>query len=191
MNGISLNTLAHPRPDRAHLHPLLRQGGRQVLAAPAPGKAANQRTSSDLLGFARPFIPSSPDCPNTRLRVERIDGGTSRAICQKLRTTQAFPNLSDQAPGSDVMQDSDFPWGITVRIFAVQKILPSPLVRRAAKQSDFFSPQNTYLVSPTNKNVSTQHTRHRSLRVGYFHRGKIAFHGAPRSVWFQEQNRDV
>jgi hypothetical protein len=33
----------------------------------------------------------------------------------------------------------------------VQKILPSPLVRRAVKQSVFFSPQNSYLVSPTNK----------------------------------------
>ena len=32
-----------------------------------------------------------------------------------------------------------------------KKILPSPLVRRAAKQSVFFSPQNSYLVSPTNK----------------------------------------
>jgi hypothetical protein len=44
------------------------------------------------------------------------------------------------------MQDSDFPWEITVRFFAAQKILPSPLVRRAAKQSVFFSPQNTNLV---------------------------------------------
>jgi len=49
------------------------------------------------------------------------------------------------------MQDSDFPWEITVRFFAAQKMLPSPLVRRAAKQSVFFSPQNSYLVSPTNK----------------------------------------
>jgi hypothetical protein len=56
-----------------------------------------------------------------------------------------------QSPGSNVMQDSDFPWEITVRFFAAQKILPSPLVRRAAKQSVFFSPQNSYLVSPTNK----------------------------------------
>ena len=56
-----------------------------------------------------------------------------------------------QSPGSNVIQDSDFPWEITVRFFAAQKILPSPLVRRAAKQSVFFSPQNSYLVSPTNK----------------------------------------
>ena len=191
MNQVTRHTMAHLRLDRAHLNPSFRQGGRRVLAAPAFGKAANQRTSSDPLGFARPFFPPSLRRPNTRLRTERIGGWTSRATCNAARKTQAFPDLADQAPGSDVIQDSDFPWGITVRIFAVQKILPSPLVRRAAKQSDFFSPQNTYLVSPTNKNVSTQHTRHRSLRVGYFHRGKIAFHGAPRSVWFQEQNRDV
>ena len=51
-----------------------------------------------------------------------------------------------QSPGSNVIQDSDFPWETTVRFFAAQKILPSPLVRRAAKQSVFFSPQNTNLV---------------------------------------------
>ena len=67
-----------------------------------------------------------------------------------LATGQREPS-GHQSPGSDVIQDSDFPWEITVRIFAVQKILPSPLVRRAAKQSVFFSPQNSYLVSPTNK----------------------------------------
>jgi hypothetical protein len=58
----------------------------------------------------------------------------------------ANPSAADQARISDVKQDSDFPWEITVRIFAVQNILPSPLVRRAAKQSVFFSPQNTNLV---------------------------------------------
>jgi hypothetical protein len=150
MNEVTWHTMAHLRLDRAHLHPSLRQGGRRVLAAPAFGKAANQRTSSDPLGFARPFIPSSLRRPNTRLRTEPIGAWTSRATCQAPRTTQAFPDLSDQAPGSDVLQDSDFPWEMTVRIFAVQKILPSPL-RRAAKQSVFFSPQNSYLVSPTNK----------------------------------------
>lgn len=51
-----------------------------------------------------------------------------------------------QSSGSNVIQDSDFPWETTVRFFAAQKILPSPLVRRAAKQSVFFSPQNTKLV---------------------------------------------
>ena len=67
-----------------------------------------------------------------------------------LATGQREPS-GHQSPGLDVIQDSDFPWEITVRIFTVQKILPSPLVRRAAKQSVFFSPQNSYLVSPTNK----------------------------------------
>ena len=38
---------AHPRLDRAHLHPSLRPGGRRVLASPAFGTAANQRTFKD------------------------------------------------------------------------------------------------------------------------------------------------
>jgi hypothetical protein len=122
MNQVTRHTMAHLRLDRAHSHPSFRQGGRRILAAPALGKAAKERTSSDLLGFARPFIPSSPDWPNTRLRVERIGGWTYRAICQKPRTTQAFPDLSDQAPGSDVIQDSDFPWEIAERFFDPQKI---------------------------------------------------------------------
>ena len=45
--NIPQHTLAHPRLHRAHLHPSLRQGGRRVLAAPAFGKAANQRTFKD------------------------------------------------------------------------------------------------------------------------------------------------
>jgi hypothetical protein len=39
--------IRRPRLDRAHLHPSLRQGGRRVLAAPAFGTAANQRTFKD------------------------------------------------------------------------------------------------------------------------------------------------
>ena len=41
------HSLAHPRLDGAHLHSSLRQGGRRVLAAPAFGNAANQRTFKD------------------------------------------------------------------------------------------------------------------------------------------------
>jgi hypothetical protein len=68
------HTLAHQRPDRAHLHP----SRRRVLAALVFGAAANQRKLTDSLGFARPFIPSSPR-PDTRLRAERI-GGFIRAF---------------------------------------------------------------------------------------------------------------
>ena len=74
MKGISLNTLAHPRLDRARLHP----SRRRVLAAPGFGTAANQRNFPDPLGFARPFAPSSPR-PDTRLRAVRI-GGFIRAF---------------------------------------------------------------------------------------------------------------
>ena len=63
MKAISLNTLAHPRPDRARLRP----SRRRVLAAPVFGTAANQHNFSDPPGFARPFAPSSPR-PDTRLR---------------------------------------------------------------------------------------------------------------------------
>ena len=90
MNEVTRHTMAHLRLDRAHLRPSLRQGGRRVLAAPAFGKAAKERTSSDLLGFARPFIPSSPWPPDTRLRVERIGGWTSRATCQHLERPKLF-----------------------------------------------------------------------------------------------------
>jgi hypothetical protein len=69
MKGISLNTLAHPRFYCARLQP----SRRRVLAAPGIGTAANQRTFPDPLGFARPFLPSSPR-PGTPLRAARIGG---------------------------------------------------------------------------------------------------------------------
>jgi hypothetical protein len=46
---------AHPRLDRAQLHPSLRQGGLRVLAAPAFGTAANQRTFKDDQRPGRPI----------------------------------------------------------------------------------------------------------------------------------------
>lgn len=67
----SLNTLAHPRLDRARLNP----SRRRVLAAPGFGTDANQRNFPDPLGFARPFAPSTPR-PDTRLRAQRIGGFT-------------------------------------------------------------------------------------------------------------------
>jgi hypothetical protein len=42
--NIPQHTFAHPRLHRAHLRPLLRQGGRRIFAAPAFATAANQRT---------------------------------------------------------------------------------------------------------------------------------------------------
>jgi hypothetical protein len=137
MNKLTPQSLAHLLLDRGHLYPSLKQGGRRVLAAPAFGKAANQRTSSDLLGFARPFIPSSPRRPDTRLPAERIGGWTSRATCHAPRKTQAFHDLSDQAPGSDVIQDSDFPWEIAERFFDPQKI--SALRASGALRVNLFS----------------------------------------------------
>jgi hypothetical protein len=137
MNKVTRHTMAHLRLDRAHLHPSLRQSGRRVLAAPAFGTAAKEHTSSDLLGFARPFIPSSPRRPDTRLQSERIDGWTSRGTCQAPRTTHAFSDLSDQARISEVKQDSDFPWEIAERSFDPQKI--SALRASGALRVNLFS----------------------------------------------------
>jgi hypothetical protein len=103
MNEVTRQTMAHLRLDRAHLHSFVRQGGRRVLAAPAFGKAAKERTFSDLLGFARPFIPS-PYRPDTRLRSERIGCWTFRATRQIPQTTKAFPDLTDQARIPEVIQ---------------------------------------------------------------------------------------
>jgi hypothetical protein len=101
-SGVSLHALAHPRLDRARLHP----SRRRVLAAPVRTNA-NQLTFPDRLGFARPFAPSSPR-PIARLRTGRIGGWTFGTVRQTHRTTRTFPDLTDQARISDVIQDSDF-----------------------------------------------------------------------------------
>jgi hypothetical protein len=54
--------------------------------------------------------------------------------------SEAFPDFSDKAPGSDVIQDSDFPWEIAERFFDHKKNLHSPRVRRATSQSIFLLP---------------------------------------------------
>jgi hypothetical protein len=54
-----------------------------------------------------------------------------------LATGQREPS-GHQSPGSDVIQDSDFPWEIAERFFDPQKNLRSPRVRRATSQSIFF-----------------------------------------------------
>jgi hypothetical protein len=117
MNKVTLHILAHLRLERAHFHPSLRQGGGRVLAAPAFGRAAEERTFPDPFGFARPFIPSSPSRPDTRLRAERIGGSIFRDGGRTLQTTRSFSHLSDQARISEVIQESDFPWEITIGLF--------------------------------------------------------------------------
>ena len=123
MNQDTRHTMAHPRLDHAQLYPSLTQGGRRVLATTAFGKAAKERTSSDLLGFARPFVPSSPRRPDTRLRSERIGASTSPATGWTSQTTHFLPDLVNQVPFLCVKQESDFPWEITIGLFDAQKIL--------------------------------------------------------------------
>jgi hypothetical protein len=52
---IPQHTFTHPRLHRAHLHPPLRQDGRRVLAAPALGDDANQRTFKNDPRLSRPI----------------------------------------------------------------------------------------------------------------------------------------
>ena len=103
MKGIFLNTLAHPRLDCARLHP----SRRRVLAVSGDGTDANQLTFPDRLGFSRPFAPSSPR-PIARLQAGRIDAWSFGTVRQTHRRTRTFPDLTDQARFSDVIQDSDF-----------------------------------------------------------------------------------
>jgi len=56
-----------------------------------------------------------------------------------LITGQREPS-GHQSPGSDVIQDSDFPWEIAERFFDPQKNLRSPRVRRATSQFIFILP---------------------------------------------------
>jgi hypothetical protein len=85
------HTLAHPRLDRGRLHP----SRRRVLAAPGFGAAANQRKLADPLGFARPFLPSSPR-PDTRLRAGGIGDFTVRRPAFSPAPWQNFaPNAPD------------------------------------------------------------------------------------------------
>ena len=89
--------MAHPRFDRAYLHPSFGGGRRRVLAAPAFKKAAKERISPDPLGFARPFIPSSLRRPDARLQPERFGDWISRATGWTLKTTHICSDLPDQA----------------------------------------------------------------------------------------------
>ena len=144
MKGIFLNTLAHPRLDCARLHP----SRRRVLAAPGDGTDANQLTFPDRLGFARPFAPSSPR-PIARLRAGRIGGWSFGTVRQTHRTTRTFPDLTDQARISDVIQDSDFRTEIASR----KKLsFPQSSVRQAhdgrlRNLSPFSRPSAKYLTS--------------------------------------------
>jgi hypothetical protein len=76
---------------------------------------------------------------------ERIGGWTSRASGWAFQTTHALPDLADQAPGSDVMQDSDFPWEIAERFFDSQK---STLSARQARYESIDFPFNDDQLQP-------------------------------------------
>jgi hypothetical protein len=123
---------------------LSRRQGLRKLRPTRLSLRSNQLTGEGDLRPGRPFSrafclalrPSETPAflpPDTRHGSLQI-GSLASAI-----SGQGEPS-GHQSPVSDVIQDSDFPWEITVRFFAAQKILPSPLVRRTVKQSVFFSP---------------------------------------------------
>jgi hypothetical protein len=114
---------------------------------------ANQLTGEGDLCLCRPFsgafcIAFRPSKIPAFLRLDTRHGSLQIGSLAPI-SGQGEP-FGHQSPGSNVIQDSDFPWETTVRFFAAQKILPSPLVRRAAKQS-VFSHLKIPTWSPTNK----------------------------------------
>ena len=187
MKGIFLSTLAHPRLDCARLHP----SRRRVLAAPGDGTDANQLTFPDRLGFARPFAPSSPR-PIARLRAGRIGGWTFGTVRQTYRTTRTFPDLTDQARISDVIQDSDFRTEIASRKKTSFSAVPL-CVRRTpgdfATSPPFSRPSAKYLTHKDHgipeKNSSS------AIPRGLLTRGEVALCRAPRSLRFQNEVGDV
>ncbi|MGB9278432.1 MAG: zincin-like metallopeptidase domain-containing protein [Terrimicrobiaceae bacterium] len=142
MKKVTLHSLAHLRLDGAHWHPSFRRHGRRVLAAPAFGKAAKERTFPDPRAFARPFIPSSPCRPDTWLRAERIGYSTFRVTGRTPQMTHIYSNLIDQARISEVIQDSDFRTEIASRKEPCFSAVP-PCVRRTT--GDFAPPHRFHL----------------------------------------------
>jgi hypothetical protein len=192
MNQVTRHTMAHVRLDRAHLHPPLMQGGRRVLAAPSFEKAAKEGISPDPLGFVRPFIPSSLDRPDTRLRAERIGGSTSRATGWTAQTTHACSDLFDQARISEVIQDSDFRTEIGSR-----KSTTFPLSLRAsgANWRDFATSHRfqcrRQILNRINYHVTPQESSSCAVPRGVLTRGEVAFRCTARSVRFQNEGGDL
>jgi hypothetical protein len=92
------------------------------LAPPVLADAANQRSFTDPLGFSRPFVPSSPRRPDTRLRAERIGVSTFATGRREASMSPSDLDLINHVPLPPVTPDSDFPWEITIRFFDAQKI---------------------------------------------------------------------
>jgi hypothetical protein len=147
LSAEDLRTCAFPsliRPMRSW-----RQGLRKLRPARLLLRA-NQLTCEGDFRLGRPFsgafcLAFRPSEIPAFLRPDTLHGSLQIGSLASAISGYGEPS-GHQSPGSNVIQDSDFPWEITVRLFAAQKLLPSPLVRRASKQSDFFPPQNTYLV---------------------------------------------
>lgn len=106
--------------------------------APLPFMAeANQHNAPGMLGFARPFIPSSPS-PKPRLRAERIGGSISipfplEAVAPAgvLKPSPVcgptlLLDLFGIRPVPDVIEHSDFPGGKSHRDFCCAK---NPVLR--------------------------------------------------------------
>ena len=130
------------------------QGFRPLTPLPST-PAPNQRNSANPLGFARPFVPSSPS-PKPRLRAQRIGGLTSfdlspgalgnefRDSLKDLARQAGLPNFAVVFPVPDDRRDSDFR---TKSPVGKNSVFPSgaPGVRRPTKRlaaAHPFSSQN-------------------------------------------------
>ena len=139
--------MAHPRLDRAHLHPSL-AGGRRVLAAPGFGAAANQRNLRRP-AWLRPPIPSSLAPPRHPAPAGGIGGFTVRRPAFSPAPWQNFaPNalncghcsgrralrvLGPSAIADAAMQRSFPESSGFVRPFFPSSLSPKPLLRAKRK----------------------------------------------------------
>ena len=126
--------------------------------APLPLTAAsNQRNFTDSLGFARPFLPSSPS-PKPRLRAERIGGVTSFDPSNGVPGNKFRDSFNDLArlsgpstfavvfPVPDDRQDSTFSRKKCGRAAGAHFPAAPARVRHASEGVTFF--QNTPQVTP-------------------------------------------
>ena len=125
------NTRPFSRPSPA-LSPLMNasRSGRQRLRPLAPplfAGSVHQLKSANPLGFARPFLPSSPS-PKPRLRAEEIGGGNpldpfaevpehpARSFLSTTAQTSGIPISAVVLPGPNDRQDSTFPRKVRGRV---------------------------------------------------------------------------
>lgn len=150
-----------PSPARVALMTASRSGGQGLrpLAPPLLAGAGHQRSFSDPLGFARPFLPSSPS-HSPRLGTQGIGGGIPldrlggvleqpfQNSWKHLARLSGLPISAVVLPGPNDRQDSTFPRKVRRRVADAHFPAVPPRVRRASEGVTQFS-------LPTPKNPSS------------------------------------